>query len=715
VAKKIVKGKPAVKSQPSGDKPKPVENMQGASPKTKSPALIYSLYLPYLVICLFTTAIYFNTLWDRYAIDDMVVLTENKFTRMGCAGIRDIMTHDTNIAHYGEKNSKELSGGRYRPLSIVTMAIEVGFFGMDPKVSHGINILLFTLTCLLLYHILKLLLPGKKDTPFYLSIPFIATMLFAGHPIHTEVVANIKGRDEIMGLLFSLLALFAALKYAKAQKIVHLLWGSVAFFLALLSKENAITFIAVIPLTYFFFTRAAVKDYMLAVGLYLIPVILFLYLRATYTEAGIAAEVPEILNNPFAYLPKNMDGFLQRYATIIMTFILYFKLLIFPHPLTIDYYYNQVPFIGIGNPIFLLSVLVNGGLLLYAIIGLRKKSLPSYAILFYFITFSIVSNLFFTVSMLMNERLIYMSSIGFCLLVAWLIAKAKDRFNLPVTIVTGVLLIVLFLYSAKTISRNRVWSDNLTLFLTDAKTSTNSAKVNSSAGGNLAKMADENFDSLRRSGRLQRVADLLEMNVNVAEVADSTLKREFLSRSVKYLDRSLAIYPHYYDALYNMACVQFENNNLEPAKDNYKKALAIRPDEFDCINNLAITYMNLKMDDSALIWFTKVLKIKPDAEATNFYTGITYGRLGHIDMAIEYFSKAIKCNPNVATYYENLGIAYGLNNRPDDAIRVSEQCLKKFPGYIPALNILAFSYTRKGDVQKANEYNARIAQLTGRK
>jgi len=72
--------------------------------------------------------------------------------------------------------------------------------------------------------------PPKKGVPFYFSIPFIATMLFAGHPIHTEVVANIKGRDEIMSLLFSLLALFAAVKYVKTQKITDLIWGAVVFF-----------------------------------------------------------------------------------------------------------------------------------------------------------------------------------------------------------------------------------------------------------------------------------------------------------------------------------------------------------------------------------------------------------------------------------------------------------------------------------------------------
>ena len=749
MAKTTPNKRPVSKSTQATTKPQAAESSPKEQTNSRLTAILNSTYLPYLIILLFTTGIYFNTLWNTYAIDDTLVLTENKFTLQGFGGIKDLLTHDAFVGFFGERGSELVSGGRYRPLSIVTLAIEVEFFGMNPKISHGVNILLFTLTCLLLYHILRNLIPKKKDSVFYLSIPFIATMLFAGHPIHTEAVANIKGRDEIMGLLFSLLALFAAIKYVKTQNFIHLLWGVVMFFLALLSKENAITFIAIIPLTYYFFTKATLKDYLLTVGLYLIPIAGFLFMRTIYTKAGLGAESPEILNNPFAYLPKGMDGYLQRYATIIMTFLLYFKLLVFPHPLTHDYYFNQIPFIGPGNPLFILSLLINAGLLIYALISFRKKTIPSYAILFYFITFSIVSNLLFTVGILMNERFVYMCSIGFCILMAYLLVKAKDRFNLPVQAVGGILLVVLLLYSAKTISRNRVWVDNLTLFLVDSKTSDNSAKVQMSAGGDLTKFVDENFDTIRHNGRLQYVCDILDINT---AVPDSTLKKEILQRAIMYLNRTLTVYPThsnawlllgnasyklnkdpkeamgyyekaaqyrvggYYDAWYNMGCVQVENNMSLQAKDNFLKAMAIKPDEFPCRFNLAVAYTNLGMTDSALYWFKKTLELKPLDAVTYYKMGTIYGKqLGDLDKAIEYISKAIQYNPNIEVYYEDLGVAYGLKNQPDDVIRVSQDCLRRFPNYIPALRNLVISYSKKGDTQKVQEYNARIAQATGQK
>jgi tetratricopeptide (TPR) repeat protein len=752
VAKKAVKSKPAVKGQPSKNTPGPIENGPVTASKAKFAAILNSPYLPYLIIFLFSSTIYFNTLCNQYALDDVVVLTQNKFTQQGFAGIKDLMTHDANVGFYGEQGSELVAGGRYRPFSLVTFAIEVQLFGHNPMISHAINVLLFTLTCLLLYHLLLIIIPSRSGQAFYLSIPFIATTLFAGHPVHTEVVANIKGRDEIMGLLFSLMALWAAMKYIRTKKILHLAWGAVAFFLALLSKENAITFIVIIPLTYFFFTKAAIRDYVLTAGMYIVPIVAFLYMRALYTNTGLTVETTEILNNPFAYLPKNTDGLLQRYATVIMVFILYIGKLILPHPLSHDYYFNQIPTVGITNPLFLLSVVVNAGLLVYAIMGLRRKSFPSYAILFYFITFSIVSNLLFTVSMLMNERLIYMSSIGFCLLIAWLIIRAKERFKLPVQAISGILVIILLLYSLKTISRNRVWFDNLTLYLVDSKTSTNSSKAQLFAGSELTDLTDRNFDTLRQNGRLQHIADLANVNVDVTAIADSALRRQFLERAVLYIDSGIAIYPTrfaawmilgkavyklhrdpkealgYYEKANTlsgglicetwttMGIIQIENNMPLQAKESFIKALALKPDEQACRINLAGAYTNLKMNDSALLWYRKALELTPNNAALYDQIGIICGeKLSDIDMAIQFFAKAVEKGPDVNKYYQHLGKAFIYKNMPDDAIKVSEADLKKFPNDKFMLNIMANAYQMKGDMQKSHEYEVKSKQLSDQK
>jgi len=79
--------------------------------------------IPYIIIFVFTCMIYSNTLWNKYAIDDTIVITDNKFTQKGFAGIKDLMTHDAFVGFFGERGSKLVSGGRYRPLSMVTLAL----------------------------------------------------------------------------------------------------------------------------------------------------------------------------------------------------------------------------------------------------------------------------------------------------------------------------------------------------------------------------------------------------------------------------------------------------------------------------------------------------------------------------------------------------------------------------------------------------------------
>jgi hypothetical protein len=102
-----------------------------------------------------------------------------------------------------------------------------------------------------------------------------------------------------MGLLFALATLRCVLKHIKEHSNLQLALAALFFFLGLLSKENTITFFAIIPLTLYFFTEAKTKDYIAMAVALALPVIAYLAIRTAYTEAGVTADSPEILNNPF--------------------------------------------------------------------------------------------------------------------------------------------------------------------------------------------------------------------------------------------------------------------------------------------------------------------------------------------------------------------------------------------------------------------------------
>ena len=700
----------------------------------------------YFIILLFSAGIYFNTIFNKYASDDKLVLTQNKFTLRGFEGIKDILTHDAFVGYFGEIGTKFVQGGRYRPLSIITFAIEAQFFGQDPMVSHSINVFLFVLTCLLLYRILDILLAKRKHGQL---ISFIAVLLFAGHPIHTEVVANIKGRDEILGLLFSLVALRFALTYIVDRQKKYLLFNSLFFFLALLSKENAITFAFVIPLTFYFFSEARPSDYLSVILVLLVPIVTYIYMRSVYTNPGGAIEVTEILNNPFAHLSNDLAGYMHRYATVVLTFLLYLKLLVFPHPLTIDYYYNQIPMIDATNPVFMLSLIVNGSLLLFALWGIVKRSIFSYAIFYYWGTFFIVSNLVFTVGALMNERFMYMPSIGYCLALSCFLIKINKKYSSSIKYLLLSIAVILSAYSFKTISRNSCWFDDITISIIDSKTSVKSAKIQYDVGSMLIDLAGQEFQSMRIDGSLGRVFDLMEIKEDISLMSDSILKRQLLDTSISYLTRAVSIYPTYYLAWYhlglasykchkdtseiiryftkteecdsgkydkawnNIGCIQLENKSPLQAKNNFLKAVNINPFDTTYKSNVALAYFNIGEYDSAIFWYERTIELAPNNAVLYYTIGRIYGiQLNKIDSAIKYLSKTITIDPGMSVAYGDLGLAYNLSGRPDESISVSEVCLKRFPYYIPAMKNLVDSYRAKNNLSKVKEYESIILSLT---
>ena len=149
-------------------------------------------------------ALYWQTTGYGYVLDDQIVITDNSFTKEGWSGIDDLLLTESFTGYFGEQ--KELvQGNRYRPLSLITFAIEYGITGgLHPWLSHFINILLYGILGIVILRVFHLLLPDRIQTASWLSLPFLVALLYILHPIHTEAVANIKGRDEIMAMLLSL-------------------------------------------------------------------------------------------------------------------------------------------------------------------------------------------------------------------------------------------------------------------------------------------------------------------------------------------------------------------------------------------------------------------------------------------------------------------------------------------------------------------------------
>ncbi|MFC2110951.1 tetratricopeptide repeat protein [Bacteroidota bacterium] len=609
--------------------------------------------LPYLIILILTFILYGNTIPNDYALDDIYSISGNQYTKKGFSGINDLLTKNYFSGYYGDMDIS-LAGGRYRPLSLVTFAIEYEFFGESPHINHFINVLLFTLTGILLYMILLNILKRFKFREWWFSIPFIATLLFIFHPIHTEVVANIKGRDEILSLLGALLSLWLIWKYVETKKSKSLYIAFITFFLALISKENAITFVLIIPLTIYFFSTKKLKNYLKL----FIPLVLasglFFWIRFSIVGGIGGSDPTELMDNPFLHA-----SFIEKYATIFYTFAIYLKLLVLPHPLTWDYYPYHIELVNAANIITILSLVFFMAIGIYAILTFKKKSLLSFCILFFLISFSIVSNLVFSIGAFMAERFMYIPSIAFCILIAFILVEKASKFFKAKAghkkAILTILSVVFLLFAIKTISRNTVWKDDYTLYTHDVNISKNSAKSNNIAGQHYAYKASKNKNQLERN-------------------------QDYI-KSISLLRKAIEIHPKYMDALFYLGNVYYDyNKNLDSTFYYYLKILEIDSSENHVFENTQkILAANEDVDFKIKI-YSEMFRYNQQDYNVNYSLGSLLGEYkSNLDTAIFFMQNAIEINPNKADAYKFLGTVYYLKNDFTKAVEIFEKAVELDP------------------------------------
>lgn len=629
----------------------------------------------FLLITFFVLISYSNSLTLDYALDDRLVIFENDYTLKGYDGIKEVFTKDSFSGYFG--HSKNLvAGGRYRPIAQFTFLLEYELFGgslkekvgfnRDPKneklfensilpfIGHLNNLLLYILLCFVVFKTLQILFPEKKEKEWYYSIPFLATLLFALHPIHTEAVANIKGRDEILSMLGSMSALYFTLKFVITHQLRFLLFSFFTFLLGLFSKENAITFLAVIPLSIFFYQGEKTgKDYLKTMIPLMIGAIFFLIVRTNVLGSLISSETEiNILNNPFINA-----SFSERIATVLITWGIYLKLMIFPHPLTHDYYPFQIEVTNFSNPLVWIILMLLGAVIFYSIRNIRIKKPVAYAILFFIITFSITSNLLYSVGTLMNERFVFASLLGFSIISAsfirWIIQK-NTMFKNKQTTSLIILIPLLLFYSGKTFARNFVWENDITLFTNDVETSSNSIKCNVSAGGSYIKLYHE------------------------------SKKGKNLVLAKKYLDKALKLDPTSYNGLLLIAEYYFLNGEYKNSYQIYTELAKNNPSNQIASRNASIvltkwkgtkieeigTMIVKKEINQAFESVNQILNEDPDNPDVISLKGKIFGQgLNQMDSARFYFNKALAINPNHATSLENMGVSYAIQG---DFVRAME-------------------------------------------
>lgn len=653
--KQKIKGTSATNSKLDKASTKHNSGKKNASKESKKRRLILGL-----IVAITGFLIYTNTFSHGYVLDDFSAIKENNIVRQGTDAIPEIFKTSYRQGYLSIKD------GLYRPLSLATFAIEWEFFPDQAGISHFTNVILYAITGLLLFILLTGFFRVFSDFENRgEAIAFIASLLFITHPIHTEVVANIKSRDEMLCFLFVILGFIFAFKYIETEKKKFILYGTSCYFLSLLSKETSITFLALLPLSIFFFGRTTIKRNIGITLCFAGTALLYLLIRGSVLQGALADDSVSVADN-FIVGAKDIG---TRMASAFYVLGKYLQLHIFPHPLSYDYSFNHIPLVTFSN---LFSV---GSLLLYFSMGIfavwvllkviknkseeklnnREQKILSFGILFYLATILLFSNIALTIGTSLGERLMYFPSLGFCLCASVLLVKYLKIESLKIEAGNWRLYpiaTVLVLFSYKTYSRNADWKDNYTLYAHDVHIVPNSTKAHYYLGLELIKVVAEKEKDIEK-------------------------RKKIYEEGIRELEKAVTIMPTFASAYTQMGVAYYRMKNYQKAIENYEKASKLRPMDAITLNNV----------------------------------GTVYFEWGKYKEAEEKFSEAVRVDVRYVDGYMNLGSVYGTIREFDKSINAFQQAIKYAPDNARAHFFLGVTYENMGDKTNAQKYFQIAQQL----
>lgn len=633
-----------------------------------------------LSLLVWAAILYGNTVLNKYAVDDEYV-TNNPIVAKGLKALPEIFS-TSYINQQGNIGSNVTD---YRPIVKLTFALEYQFWGQKPGVSHGINMLIYWLLSVFLFFLLKRLLKN-----YNIIFPFLITILFMAHPVHTEVVASLKNRDEMLAFLGGIGAMWFILNYVESRRIINLLLAFLVFILGFLSKTSILPFLALYPLVLWFFTDYPPKRYIPIVVVVLVAALLAMYIpRMFLPQVG---RVDHYIENPL-YFEKDLW---LRLGTAFSSLLFYLRILVYPHPLLYYYGYDMIPMVGLGNIWALLSFVIYAALFIYAIAKFRKKDLLSFAILWYLIAISMYSNLLVPVVGIVSERFLFTASLGFVMALVILIFRLfrTDPKSLTIEMdarlkILGVIILLLIPSTVLTINRNTKWRNLFVLYRNDIKALERSAIANLQYGGYLMKTVytDPNF---LQYGRVNQ------------------FKQQVI---ITHFRQSLRLYPDNYKALNDLGTVYlFMTDKPDSAVYFLKQAVDLDPDLQPAWVNLGMAYRKMKEYEKAKSCYEHLLKVNPNNLKAIFALADVFNDEGDFERAVKMNEDIIKVKPDFDMPYINIGNYYMLRADTAQAVKYWEQAAERNPSAELCYQ-LAYLYKVHGDMKKAAHYGKMADEL----
>jgi len=562
-----------------------------------------------ILIALLSFVIYIQSTGFEFTLDDDIFYQKHASVQQGLSGIGEFFAYGSMFKFDGTTGVQP-----YRPITLLSFAFDKELTDNSPAASHFFNLVYYLILLQILYSVLLKLLPNVSA-----AVTGLMVLIYAAHPIHSEVVSSVKSRDELLAALFGFLSWYFFLSKSASKNYLSYLFSGFFFLMAVMSKESAIAFVALIPLSYFMLIDSNIKSLFIKSIPLAAGAVVFLACRqyAMFNGTGTphTMGIPK-LDNVLA----GADGFATLMATKMEVLFYYLKLLFVPWPLSWDYSFNQIPLVNWSNVIPWLGLLLYAMLIFSAAYFFKRQAAISFGILFYLIASLPTNNLFFLNGATLAERFMFVPSVGFAICLPLVLGivtkmnftdysgKSKQLFQLS-------LIGMVLLFSGMSIARSSEWKNNFTLFESGAKNAPNSSRTNGALASEYMNKAQEETDPVA--------------------------KNELINNSITYYKKSLDIFPENSDASYKLGLIYSMIGKPDECIKYYRQSLKATPGQIYALNNLGSLYASRKQYDSARYFFTNSIRIDSTNEMTLTNLVVVHYLLKEYDKAIEFGNKAI--------------------------------------------------------------------------
>jgi protein O-mannosyl-transferase len=615
-----------------------------------------------ILIALLGAGLYTHSANYGYSADDGIYSYSNRVTKEG-------LTNWTDLFKYGSMNFIEIDSSNssiYRPLTLLTFSIEREIFG-EFKAGNGhiFNLILY-FGVLVVVGLVLLELFKKRELPYWIAL--IVLLLYAVHPIHTEVVASVKSRDTLIASFFAFSSILIWIKGKGNPGILRLIFTLILFFLSLISKEETLTLLAFVFCISYFFDKKNLINSIKTTFPFLAPVILYMLIRAIILDP--ASTIHSSMVNSVLY--GTSSG--EQIATNLYIYWQYIKLLFIPHPLSWDYSFSQISVQTFSNPIVWLSLVFFAGLGYTAYRGFKSRSLFSFGIIFYLASFSIFANLTkgLIIGSNLGERFLFIPSLAFSFLVVYGCYVLANYYSPnKVQLILGVLFVPIILaFSWKTIDRTKVWESNLTLLASGIETSPNSWRTHMYYGVHLRILGDQMRRNSPDSAKMyyQLAVNELDLGYEIIDgkvdvpqffnpLSEAWIGLGDTTKAMTILRKVVKENPNSSFAFIKLASLASKKQDFVEAENWYLEGLrAPKPDHFILFKGLGAVYDQQNENKKAIVSFRKALEFRDD-RAVRRSLGFLYFQEGDEVTAMTYFPKDEEIDMEEVRFVKDLKIA----------------------------------------------------------